>query len=53
MTLTTQGTRPPRILVELVEQAGIRFNGDRPWDIKVHDPNAYQYTLTKGTLGPT
>src|SRR5210317_394223 len=51
MTLTTQDTQPPRILVELVEPAGIRFNGDRPWDIKVHDASAYRYTLTKGTLG--
>jgi len=51
MTLTSTSTRPPKILVDLVESADIRLNGDRPWDIRIHDPSVYEYTLTKGTLG--
>lgn len=44
-------TSPPKILADLVEPADIRFNGVRPWDITVHNPKTYQYTLAKGTLG--
>jgi cyclopropane-fatty-acyl-phospholipid synthase len=45
------GTRPPRFLADLAETADVRFNGDRPWDINVHDAETYRHTLTKGTLG--
>jgi cyclopropane-fatty-acyl-phospholipid synthase len=51
MEITSPNTRPPQILVDLIGQADIRFNGDRPWDIIVHDSNTYRYTLAKGTLG--
>ena len=44
-------SRPPQILVDLVESADIRFNGDRPWDIIVHNPETYRYALEKGSLG--
>jgi len=42
---------PPDVLRELVEQAGVRFNGDAPWDIQVHDSEVYRRILTKGSLG--
>ena len=42
---------PPRILNELAEEAGIRFNGDAPWDIQVHDESVYRRILGKGSLG--
>lgn len=51
MEITSPSTRPPQILADLVGLADIRFNGDRPWDITVHHPNTYSYTLAKGTLG--
>ena len=41
----------PKILVDLVESADIKFNGGRPWDIIVHHPDTYRYTLARGTLG--
>jgi len=28
----------PGILIRLLEAADVRLNGDRPWDIQVHDP---------------
>ena len=46
-----RSTEPPAILAELVAQAGVRFNGDRPWDIRVHDAETYHRTLTRGSLG--
>ncbi len=42
---------PPRVLLELVAQAGVRFNGDSPWDIQVHDETVYRRILTQGSLG--
>ncbi len=45
------GTEPPRVLVELLEQADVCFNGDRPWDIQVRDDAFYKRVLTSGALG--
>jgi cyclopropane-fatty-acyl-phospholipid synthase len=42
---------PPRALSELCELAGVRFNGDAPWDIQVHDTDLYRRVLTKHSLG--
>jgi cyclopropane-fatty-acyl-phospholipid synthase len=42
---------PPKVLEKLVGEAGIRFNGDAPWDIQVHDPEVYQRILSQGSLG--
>ena len=35
----------------LAESADIRIDGDRPWDIKVHDERMFQRVLAHGTLG--
>ena len=35
----------------LGECAGIGIDGDRPWDIRVHDERIYQRVLGDGTLG--
>lgn len=35
----------------LVEPADIRIDGDRPWDVRVHDDRLYQRVLASGTLG--
>ncbi|MBT2990529.1 MAG: cyclopropane fatty acyl phospholipid synthase [Candidatus Thiodiazotropha sp. (ex Ctena orbiculata)] len=42
---------PPRILVDLLEKADVRFNGNRPWDIQVYDKALYKCILTQGSLG--
>lgn len=31
--------------------AGVRTDGERPWDIRVHDERFYEKALTRGTLG--
>ncbi len=35
----------------LLEPADIRVDGDRPWDVRVHDDRLYQRVLSHGTLG--
>ena len=35
----------------LLALADIRINGDRPWDIQVHDNRFYRRVLTQGELG--
>ncbi|WP_131110452.1 cyclopropane fatty acyl phospholipid synthase [Sulfuricystis thermophila] len=42
---------PPAVLAELAAIAGVRFNGDAPWDIRVHDEDVYRLILTRGPLG--
>lgn len=44
-------TAPPEVLSKLIAHAGVQFNGRRPWDIQVHDPEVYRRILTKGSLG--
>jgi len=41
----------PKLLEELIRDAGIRFNGDAEWDIQVHDPETYRRILSHGSLG--
>ena len=54
-TLSTGGTQPirppPDSLRDLAAQAGVRFNGDAPWDIQVHDDRLYLRLITQGALG--
>lgn len=50
-SLDTHATAPPGVLRDLLEPADVVFNGDRPWDITVHNSDTYRFTLAKGTLG--
>ncbi|WP_242470252.1 cyclopropane fatty acyl phospholipid synthase [Thiococcus pfennigii] len=45
------GRRPPQILADLIAPTGVRFNGDQPWDIRIHDDSVYARALRHGTLG--
>lgn len=38
-------------ITELLGWADIQINGDRPWDMQVHDDRVYQRIFAKGTLG--
>ncbi len=40
-----------RKVTEIMALAGIRVNGDRPWDLRVRDDRFYQRLLSYGTLG--
>jgi cyclopropane-fatty-acyl-phospholipid synthase len=42
---------PPAALAALLAQADVRFDGGRPWDIRVHDPRLYRRLLTQWSLG--
>ncbi|MCX4189663.1 cyclopropane fatty acyl phospholipid synthase [Methylophaga sp. OBS3] len=42
---------PPKVLSDIAAKAGVRFNGDNPWDIQVHDEAVYRRVLTHGSLG--
>lgn len=46
---------PKRVVIDLLEKADIRINGDRPWDIQVHDEAFYARVLSdpKLQLGET
>ena len=41
----------PRILRELLNNAGIKVNGNNPWDMRVQDARAYDQILSKWSLG--
>ena len=36
---------------KLFDHAGVKFNGDNPWDIQVHNSNLYARILKGGSLG--
>jgi len=38
-------------LSAIAAQADIQFNGDRPWDLIIHDDRTYQRILSNGSLG--
>ena len=40
-----------RTLEQMLAGADIRIDGDRPWDIRVHDQRLFDRVLAKGTLG--
>lgn len=40
-----------KVLEELLISAGIKINGNNPWDIKVHDERVYKRILAEGSLG--
>jgi cyclopropane-fatty-acyl-phospholipid synthase len=42
---------PKTIAQRLLALADVHINGDRPWDITVHDERFYERALTQGALG--
>jgi len=42
---------PKQTLQKLLNYADVRINGDRPWDIRVHNKKFYRRVLSQGTLG--
>jgi cyclopropane-fatty-acyl-phospholipid synthase len=48
---TEEKLEPPQALVELLALADVRFNGNRPWDIQVKDPELFDRVLRQGSLG--
>ena len=42
---------PALVAKDLLAQADITINGDRPWDITVHNPDLYPRVMGQGSLG--
>jgi cyclopropane-fatty-acyl-phospholipid synthase len=40
-----------RQLESLAASADVKINGDRPWDIQVHNPDFYRRVLAEGSMG--
>lgn len=38
-------------VIQLLEAAGIELDGDRPWDVQVHDDRLYQRLMAEGSVG--
>lgn len=47
----TSDSTPPAVIEDLLAQADVRINGDRPWDLQVLDDRLYREVLTRGSLG--
>jgi cyclopropane-fatty-acyl-phospholipid synthase len=49
------GTREPSrtldVLARMLAQADVKLNGDRPWDIQIHDHRIARRVLAQGSLG--
>lgn len=45
------GGRSRRLLTRLLERADVRVNGDRPWDVRVHDRRWFARVLAEANLG--
>ncbi|HSP00168.1 MAG TPA: cyclopropane-fatty-acyl-phospholipid synthase, partial [Thioalkalivibrio sp.] len=39
------------IIQEMLHRADVRVNGDRPWDMVIHDPGVPERILAYGSLG--
>ena len=44
-------TAPQKLVAGLLGKADIRINGNRPWDMQLHDPAALERALAEGNLG--
>lgn len=44
-------TNAERFIRSLLETADIRIDGNRPWDIQIHDPRLYERVAREGNLG--
>jgi len=40
-----------KIIKDLLASADIKINGDRPWDVQVHNPKFYARVLAQGSIG--
>ena len=42
---------PPKVLQDVLARADVRINGNRPWDIQVHDKHMYERVFASWSLG--
>lgn len=51
MTTSIGASRAEALVTKLMAAADVRVNGDRPWDITVHDPRFFDRMIRHGQLG--
>ena len=55
LPLERSTTGPPsaarRIVADVLASADIRIDGERPWDLQVHDERLFQRVLAEGSIG--
>jgi hypothetical protein len=39
-----------KVVRKILESSDLQINGDRPWDIRIHNPNFYERILSGGSL---
>ena len=49
--ITTSSSDPEKVARELLAQADVTINGNRPWDITVHNKDLYTRVMQQGSLG--
>ena len=38
------------VVRRILEHSDVQINGNRPWDIRIHNPNFYERVLSGGSL---
>lgn len=47
----TPTARASTLAEQLLARAGVRLNGDRPWDMRIHHPGTIARVMAQGSLG--
>jgi cyclopropane-fatty-acyl-phospholipid synthase len=48
---STRSSASRETVQALLDHADVRINGDRPWDVRVHDARAFDRLLSQGSVG--
>ncbi len=43
-------SQPKKIVREMLGSSGVRINGEKPWDMRIHNPDFYERVLSGGSL---
>jgi len=43
-------SKAKKVVRKMLEPSDVRFNGNRPWDIQIHNPNFFERVLSGGSL---
>ena len=45
-----KSSRVKKILCKMLSPSGVQVDGNRPWDIRIHNPDFYERVLSGGSL---
>ncbi|MCK5256110.1 MAG: cyclopropane-fatty-acyl-phospholipid synthase, partial [Deltaproteobacteria bacterium] len=43
-------SKAKKVVRKMLEPSDVQINGNRPWDIQIHNPNFYKKVLSGGSL---